>query len=158
MNNLMTRFDRVDPFDELTTLRNRFDRILNRFTGENVEEPMMTAKWAPAADVLETKDAYVVKAELPGVEEKNINVEIENGVLTLKGDKMFEKETEEKGYRRIERAYGNFLRTFTLPQNVYTDKITATFFNGVLEVTVPKKEEAKPRKITLDIKKKLAAA
>ena len=160
MNNLMTRFDRFDPFpfDELTTLRNRFDRILNRFPDEKFEEPMLTAKWTPVADVIETKDAYIVKTELPGVEEKNVNVEIENGVLTIKGEKMFEKETEEKGYRRIERDYGNFLRTFTLPQNVYTDKITATFFNGVLEVMVPKKEEAKPRKITLDIKKKLAAA
>ena len=152
---LMTRFDRYDPFEELLPLRNTLDRLLTKFVPDK-EEPILTAKWAPVADIIETKDAYIVRAELPGIEEKDISVEIENGVLTMKGERKFEKATDEKDYRRIERMYGNFLRSFTLPQNVYADKVTAAFVNGVIEVNVPKKEEAKPRKITLDIKKKLA--
>lgn len=148
---------RYDPFEEIVPLRNKVDRLFNRFF-EAEEEPMLTAKWAPVADILETKDAYIVRAELPGFEEKDINIEIENNVLTLKGERKFEAKTEEKDFRRIERNYGQFMRTFTLPQNVYTDKITAVYVNGVIEVTVPKKEEAKPKKINLEIKKKLAAA
>ncbi len=155
--NLMTRVDRWDPFDELNTLRNRMDRVLGRFTEEH-EEPIVGAKWAPLADIFETKDAFIVRAELPGFDEKDINVEIENGVLTTNGERKFETRTEEKGYRKIERSYGKFMRSFTLPQNVNPDKIAAAYVNGVLEVTVPKKEEAKPKKITLEVKKKLASA
>ncbi len=117
---------------------------------------MITAKWAPVADILETKDAYIIRAELPGIDEKDIDIEIENGTLTLKGERKFESKMEEKDFRRIERMYGSFFRSFTLPQNVATDKITAAFVNGVIEVIVPKKEEAKPKKISLEIKKKLA--
>lgn len=148
---------RYDPFEELVPRLNRFDRLFNRFF-ENPEEPMLAAKWAPIADILETKDAYIVRAELPGFEEKDINVEIENNVLTLKGERKFEAKTEEKDFRRIERNYGEFMRTFTLPPNVYTDKVTAAYVNGVIEVVVPKKEEAKPKKVHLEIKKKLATA
>jgi HSP20 family protein len=155
---LTTRFNRFDPFEEIVPLRNKVDRLFNKFF-EIEEQPMLTtAKWAPVADILETKDAYIVRAELPGVEEKDLNIEIENGVLTLKGERKFEAKTEEKDFHRIERNYGQFMRTFTLPQNVYTDKITAAYVNGLIEVIVPKKEEAKPKKIHLEIKKKLAAA
>ncbi len=146
---------RYDPFDEIVPRLNRMDRLFNRLF-ETTEEPMLTAKWAPVADVLETKDAYIVRAELPGFEEKDINIEIENNVLTLKGERKFEKKTEEKDFRRIERNYGEFMRTFTLPPNVLTEKITAAYANGIIEVIVPKKEEAKPKKITLEVKKKLA--
>jgi HSP20 family protein len=149
----LTRFD---PFDELIPLRNKVDRLFNMF-GEN-QEPMLTAKWAPVADILETKDAFIVRAELPGFEEKDITVEIENFVLTLKGERKFEAKTEEKDFRRIERNYGEFLRSFTLPPNVITDKITAGYVNGVIEVMIPKKEETKSKKIHLEVKKKLATA
>ena len=155
---LMTRFDRFDPFDELNTLRNRMDRFLTRFGTEEQEEPMLTARWMPTADVYETKDAFVVRLEVPGHTEKDIDVEIENGVLSVKGERKIEKEAEEKGYRRIERSYGKFLRAFTLPPNTLADKIAANYTNGLLELTIPKKEEAKPKKITLDIKKKLVSA
>ena len=148
---------RYDPFEEIVPLRNKVDRLFNRFF-ETEEEPMLTAKWAPVADILETKDAYIVRAELPGFEEKDINIEIENNILTLKGERKFEAKTEEKDFRRIERNYGQFMRTFTLPPNVYTDKVTAAYANGIIEVVVPKKEETKPKKINLEIKKKLAAA
>lgn len=156
MNNI-TRYNLLDPFDELMPVRNRLDRLFSKLL-EKDEEPMITAKWTPVTDILETKDAYIIRAELPGIDEKDINIEIENGILTLRGERKFESKTEEKDFRRIERTYGNFFRSFTLPQNVNADKITAAFVNGVIEVVVPKKEEAKPKKITLEIKKKLATA
>lgn len=153
----LTRFDRFDPFEELGTLRDRMDRIMSRLTGDTSEE-LFTAKWAPTADVVETKDAIIIKAEVPGLTEKDVAVEIENNVLTLRGERKMEKETEEKGYRRIERSYGNFSRSFTLPQNVDTTKINALFNNGLLEVSIPKLETAKPRTINVEVKKKLSAA
>jgi HSP20 family protein len=153
----LTKFERWDPFDELSGLRNRMDRLMARIGTEN-DEALFAAKWTPAADVVETKDAIVIKVELPGMTEKDLAIEIENGVLTLQGERLLEKETDEKGYRRIERAYGSFVRSFTLPPNVDGEKIVATFANGLLELEIPKKEEAKPRTIKVDVKKKLSAA
>lgn len=152
----LTRFERWDPVDELTTLRNRMDRLWTRMTPN--EEPAALADWAPTSDVLETKDEIVIKSELPGIEQKDIEVQIENGMLTIKGERKGETETEEKGFRRVERAYGSFLRAFTLPPNVATDKIAATFANGLLELHLPKKEDAKPRSIKVEVKKELAPA
>jgi len=151
----LTRFENFDPTDELTTLRNRFERLMAR-TGADTE--LFPAQWAPPTDILETKNAIVIKAELPGMTEKDITIEVENGVITLQGERKFEKETTEKDYRRVERTYGKFLRSFTLPPNVAGDKITATYNNGLLEIDIPKKEEAKPRTINVDVKKKLSAA
>lgn len=152
---LLTKFERWDPFDELTTLRNRMDRLWSRMTVE--DEPAL-ANWSPTADVVETKDDIVIKAELPGIEAKNVDVQIENGVLSIQGERNAEKDTEEKGFRRIERSYGSFFRSFALPPNVEAEKIAATFMNGVLEVRLPKKEEAKPRSIKVEVKKQLATA
>jgi HSP20 family protein len=151
----LTKFDRWDPFEELTTLRNRMDRLWTRVTAEN--EPVM-ANWTPTSDVLETKDEIVIKAELPGIEEKDVEIQIENGVLTIQGERKAEKETEDKGFRRVERAYGSFFRSFTLPPNVEAEKIAANFNNGLLEVHMPKKEGAKPRAIKVEVKKELKAA
>jgi len=151
----LTRFERWDPFDELTTLRNRMDRLWSHMTAD---DETALADWSPTSDVLETKDEIVIKAELPGIDEKNVDVEIESGVLTIKGERTAEKETEEKGYRRVERSYGTFLRSFTLPTNVEADKISASFTNGLLEVHLPKKEDAKPRSIKVEVKKELKPA
>lgn len=151
----LTKFERWDPFDELTTLRNRMDRLWTRVTAE--DEPVM-ANWTPTSDILETKDEIVIKAELPGIEEKDVEIQIENGVLTIQGERKAEKETEEKGFRRVERAYGSFFRSFTLPPNVEAEKIAATFNNGLLEVHMPKKEGAKPRTIKVEVKKELKPA
>lgn len=150
----LTKFERWDPFDELTTLRNRMDRLWSRMSDE---EPAL-ANWSPTSDVIETKDDIVIKAELPGIDAKDVDVQIENGVLSIQGQRNAEKETEEKGFRRIERTYGTFFRSFVLPPNVETEQIAATFVNGVLEVRLPKKEEAKPRAIKVDVKKQLATA
>jgi HSP20 family protein len=151
---LLTKFERFDPFDEMTTLRNRMDRLWNRFT---TEEPVL-ANWAPVSDVFETKDAIVIKAELPGIDEKEIDVEIENGVLMIQGERKAEKEIEEKGYRRVERTFGSFFRSFALPPYVDAEKITAIFNNGILEVRLPKTEAAKPRTVKVAVKKQLPTA
>ena len=155
--NLLTRRETWDPFEELALLRNRMDRLFGRFATEE-EEPILANRWVPAADILETRDALVFKTDLPGFEEKDINIEIENNVLKITGERKFEETTKEKTYQRVERSYGKFFRTFTLPLNVNVEKVVATFHNGLLELTVPKKEEAKPKKIALEVKKKLAAA
>lgn len=155
--NLFTHRENYDPIDELTLLRNRMDRLFGRFFDQ--EAPELTNRWMPVVDIIETRDALIFKTELPGFEEKEINIEVENNVLKIAGERKFEEATKEKTYQRVERAYGKFFRTFTLPLNVNTEKITAVFFNGLLELTVPKKEEAKPKKIALEInKKKLVAA
>jgi len=155
--NFLTRFEKWDPFDELTLLRNRMDRLLNKISDEETL-PLTPATWAPTTDIVETKDALIVRCELPGIEEKDIAIEIENGVLTITGERKFEERTKEKNFHRVERAYGKFLRSFTLPPNVTSENVKATFTDGLLEMTLPKKEEAKPKKINLEIKKKLATA
>ena len=147
----LTRFERWDPFDEVALPRNRMDRLWTRMA---VDEPVI-ANWAPTADVLETKDDLVVKAELPGVDEKDIHVEIDAGMLTIRGERKAEEKIEEKGYSRIERSYGSFFRSFALPPNVETEKITAGFTNGIREVHLPKKESAKPKTINVVTKKEL---
>lgn len=153
----ITKFDRFDPFDELSTLRNHFDRLMSRFNPE-VEEELLTTTWAPVVDIFETHDAILIKAELPGINEKDIRVEMENGVLTLRGERKVEKNLTDKDYRRIERSYGKFVRTFTLPPNVEFNKIAAVYNNGLLELEIPKKEEAKTKLITVEVKKKLPIA
>ena len=151
----LTRFERWDPFEEMTTLRNRMDRLWSRMSAEDTAA---VADWSPVSDVIESKDEIVIKTELPGIDEKNVDVQIESGVLTIKGERNAEKETEEKGYRRVERSYGSFLRTFALPPSVEPEKVSASFTNGLLEVHLPKKEGAKPRSIKVDVKKQLAPA
>ena len=153
----MTFLTKFEPFDELTTLKNRLDRVMNRFTPA-FEEEIFTTQWAPPADVLETKEALLIKVELPGFTEKDIKVEIENGVLSISGERKLEKKDEEKNYYRIERSYGKFIRSFTLPANLYGEKILATVNNGLLEVEIPKKESAKPRTVNVEVKKKLPVA
>jgi len=156
--NFLTRFERFDPFDELALLRNRMDRVINRMSDAFEETPATFARWAPNTDVIETKDALIVRAELPGLTEKDINVTMENGILTISGERKVEEETKDKTFHRVERAFGKFDRTLTLPNNIDADKIRAIFNDGLLELTIPKKEEAKPKKIALEVKKKLAPA
>ena len=152
---LLTKFERWEPFDELATLRSRMDQLWSRMAAPG--EPGL-ASWTPTTDVLETKDEIVIKSELAGVDEKDVDVQIDSGVLTIKGEKKAEQETDEKGYRRIERSYGTFLRSFTLPADVEGEKISAAFANGVLEVHMPKKAGAKPRSVKVDVKKQVPAA
>ncbi|HEX7808424.1 MAG TPA: Hsp20/alpha crystallin family protein [Thermoanaerobaculia bacterium] len=152
---LLTKFERWDPFEELNALRGRMDRLFARM---NPPEEATLANWVPLSDIVETKDELVIKAELPGLDDKDIQVEIENGVLAISGKREAETEVDEKGYHRVERSYGSFYRAFTLPPNVEPEKIGAKFDKGLLEVHIPKKESAKPRTIKVDVKKQLASA
>jgi HSP20 family protein len=144
----------LDPFRDLSAIQERMNQIfedaLARSRGR--EEGLRTGMWTPAVDIYENNDSVVVKAELPGVERDQISVEVKDGILTLRGERKFEKEVKEESYHRIERSYGNFQRSFSLPVSVEQDKVTARFKDGVLEVILPKKEQARPKQIQVDVK------
>ncbi len=146
---------RWDPLRDLVALQDRMNRLfedsLARTRGRGGEEGLVTGAWTPPVDIYETDDAIVLKAELPGIDRKDIQLEVRDGVLTLKGERRFEKEVKEENYHRIERAYGSFARSFTLPNTVQPDKVRARFKDGVLEVTLPKAEESRPRQIKVEV-------
>ena len=150
----LTKFERWEPFDELLSLRGRMDRLWTQMNREEV----FLRDWSPTADVVETTSEIMIRAELPGIDEKNVDIQIENGILTLKGERAVETDVDEKGFRQIEREYGKFFRSFTLPTNVEVEKINATFANGLLEVHLPKKEGAKSKTIKVEVKKQIAKA
>jgi len=135
---------RWDPFREFNTLPARF----GGFFDKNWDEPLSTG-WNPLVDVFENENEVVFKAELPGMNAKDIEVKLENNVLTLKGERQFEKETKEENYHRVEREYGTFSRSFALPTAVNGDKVTAEYKDGVLKIILPKKEETKPKPIRI---------
>lgn len=141
---------RWDPFRDLTTLRERMNRLFEEaYTSRGEEKDLVSGKWNPSVDIYEKENAIVLKAELPGIDENDIELKIEDSTLTLKGDRKFEKETKEENYQRIERSYGSFYRSFTLPRNIDQDKIKAESENGILKVTLPKKAELKPKKVKI---------
>ena len=143
----------LDPFRDLSSIQDRMNQIfedaLSRTRGR--EEGLGTGMWTPAVDIYENNDSVVVKAELPGVEKDQIAVEVKDGILSLRGERKFEKEVKEESYHRIERSYGSFQRSFSLPVTVDQEKVTAQFKNGVLEVKLPKKEQDKPKQIKVDV-------
>ena len=110
---------------------------------------MSTRSWAPPVDIKETPDSLVLSAELPGIDKKDVHINIEENVLTISGERSFSRDEKKEDYHRIERVYGSFSRSFTLPRNVKLDAVKANFENGVLTVTIPKAEESKPRKIAI---------
>jgi HSP20 family protein len=115
-------------------------------------EPSSTRLWAPAVDILETENQLILRADLPDVDMKDIQIEVEGGTLTVKGERKFEKATESAvGYHRIERNYGQFMRCFSVPETVDADQVKASYKNGVLTVTLPKKEAAKPRTVKVEV-------
>ncbi|MBZ5576648.1 MAG: Hsp20/alpha crystallin family protein [Acidobacteriia bacterium] len=134
-------------FDPLANLR-LFEDAFTRF----LSEPASNRPWSPAVDIYETENDLVLKADLPEVSLKDIDVRVENQTLTVSGERKFEQEEAHKGYHRIERSYGNFVRSFAVPNLFDTDKISAEFHNGVLTVTLPKKETAKPRQVKVEVK------
>jgi HSP20 family protein len=135
-------------------LRDRLERMFNQAFGDLTptgvgSEDVSTRRWAPAVDIRETDEALTLVAELPGLKREDVTITLENNVLTLSGERKFEKEAKQENYHRIERAYGSFARSFTLPNNVKADQVQAAFKDGVLSITLPKVEEAKPRKIEI---------
>jgi HSP20 family protein len=143
-----------DPMRDLTVIQDKmnliFEDTFSRTRGR--EEGLTTGLWTPAVDIYETDTSVVVKAELPGVQKEAVGVEVKDGVLTLRGERKYEKEVKEENFHRIERSYGSFQRAFSLPTTVDQDKVTAAMKDGVLEVTLPKKEQAKPKQIAVQVK------
>jgi HSP20 family protein len=141
---------RWDPFRDLVTLRERMNRLFeDAFTSRGEEKDLVASNWSPSVDIYETENEIILTAEVPGVDEKNIEIKLEDNTLSLKGERNFEKETKEENYHRIERAYGSFYRSFTLPGNIDQDNIKAENENGILRITMPKKSELKPKKVKI---------
>jgi HSP20 family protein len=140
---------RFDPYREIATLQDRLNRAFGSTFGRGEREDESLAAWAPPVDIVEEKDRILVTAELPGFKNDEISIQTENGMLTLSGERRFEKETNDKAYHRVERSYGRFVRSFSLPNNVDREKIQARFNDGLLQVELPKREDAKPRTIRI---------
>jgi HSP20 family protein len=145
---------RWDPFREMTSLQERMNRLFSdvaRVRTPFSEEEITQGAWAPPVDIYETNDSIVLKAELPGIAKEDIVLEVKDNTLTLKGEKRIESEIKEENYHRVERSYGTFQRAFTLPGTVQQDRVKAKFKDGVLEIMLPKVEQAKPKQIKVDV-------
>lgn len=144
---------RWDPFHELEEMSNRLHRMYSRPAPPqtNGKEAIVVADWAPSVDVSETDGAYQIKAEIPDVKKENVKVTLEDGVLTIQGERKFEKEEQGKKYHRVERSYGSFVRSFTLPDLVDEAKVKAEFKDGLLNLTLPKSEKVKPKAIEVTV-------
>ena len=148
----MTVLTRFEPFREFATLQDRVNRVFREsYTAGDRDEALTTSTFAPAVDVYEDEHNVTLKIEVPGIDEKDIDVRVENNTLTVHGERKIEKEEKEENYRRVERQYGSFTRTFNLPQTVDTEKVSATYDKGVLKITLPKKAEAKPKQIKVNV-------
>jgi HSP20 family protein len=126
-----------------------FSREVDRLFDRLFDAPAQAQRWAPAMDLMEAEDHYVLKADLPGVSEEDVAIEVENGLLTISGERKSEHERSEKGFYRVERAFGRFQRQMTLPEGIDPDGVVADFDRGVLSVHIPKPEQVKPRRITI---------
>lgn len=149
MNSLTT----WNPFREMEELQNRLSSLLTlpESRRSNGQESLTVSQWTPIVDIMEDDKGYEIKADLPEVDKKDVKVTVENGVLTISGERKFEKEEKGRKYHRIERAYGNFVRTFSLPDDADHSKVNAEFKDGVLKVHVAKSEQARPRQIDVKV-------
>jgi HSP20 family protein len=147
----MTVLTRWEPFREFSTLQDRMNRLFRETQGNSQDESLTSSSFAPAVDVYEDEHNVTLKIEVPGIDEKDIDVRIENNTLTVHGERKIEKEEKEENYRRVERQYGSFTRTFNLPPTVDAEKVQADYDKGVLKITLPKKAEAKPKQIKLNV-------
>jgi HSP20 family protein len=139
---------RYDPFRDLRTLQEEVNRLFStNLTRAFGDEGIGRGAWAPSVDIYENKDHIVLEAELPGMKQEDFDLTVENNVITLRGERRFEKTDETDNYHRVERSYGAFTRSFTLPQTVSAEGATADYSNGVLRVALPKREETKARRI-----------
>ena len=150
---------RWEPIRELTSLQSEMNRLFNTFfdspsTGGNGPTGR---RWIPAMDLVETDDHFVLKADLPGLTEDDVNIEVEDNVLTVSGERKAEHEDKREGYYRVERSFGAFRRSLTLPEGINPEEVTASFDKGVLEVRIPKPEERKPRRVAIQVGERPAA-
>jgi len=142
-----------DPLRDLLSIQDRMNRLFEQtLTRSQAEEGITASTWSPAVDIYETPETIIMKADLPGLSREDIEIQIRDNTLTLRGERRFAKDVQQENYLRIERAYGAFQRNFTLPATVQQDKIRAVFRDGVLELTLPKAEEAKPKKIAIEVR------
>lgn len=146
---------RWEPFRDLISLQDRMNRMFDESyrTRGNEEDWALGGTWAPAVDIFEREGQIVLKAELPGVDPKDVQIHVENNVLTLRGERKFDNEVKRESYHRVERSYGSFTRSFHLPNTVDVGNIKADYKDGVLNVALPKREEAKPKQITINVGK-----
>ena len=147
---------RWEPFRDLLSLQERMNRMFNeqyRGGASSDDEWALGGSWAPAVDIYEQGHDIVLKAELPGVDPKDVDIRLENNVLTLRGQRKFENEVNKESYHRVERSYGSFSRSFTLPLVVDQGNIKADFKDGILKLVLPKREEAKPKQIEINVSK-----
>ena len=153
----MTLITRFDPFREFSTIQDRMNRLFRDSYGnesygnQGREEALSNTAFAPPVDVYEDEHNVTLKIEVPGIDEKDIDVRIENNTLTVHGERKFETEEKEENYRRVERQYGSFTRTFTLPQTVDQESVQADYDKGVLKIKLAKKQEAKPKQIKVNV-------
>jgi HSP20 family protein len=152
----MSTIARWEPFRDLVTMRDRMDRLFHHLGSRNTgnwgeDEGLTAGVWNPPVDVYETGDGIVLKADIPDVNQNNVDISVQGNILTIKGERKREKEVEEKEFYRMERTFGAFQRSFSLPPTVDTEKINANFSQGVLQVTLPKREESKPKQIKVQV-------
>src|SRR5512133_3791332 len=139
---------RYDPFRDLRSLQDEVNRLFTGNVGRTFDdEGIARGSWHPSVDIYENKDQLVLEAELPGMNREDFDLSIENNIITLRGERRFEKKEDTDNYHRVERAYGSFTRSFTLPNSITGEGVTADYRNGVLRVTIPKREETKARRI-----------
>src|ERR1700683_4309448 len=148
----MTVITRWDPLREFATIQDRMNRLFrDSYGNEGREEALSNTAFAPPVDVYEDEHGVTLKIEVPGIDENDIDVRIENNTLTVHGERKFEKEEKEENYRRVERQYGSFTRTFSLPNTVDQESVQADYDKGVLKITLAKKAEAKPKQIKVNV-------
>jgi HSP20 family protein len=141
---------KYDPFRELRSLQDEVNRLFSSsFSRRDGDNELMRGAWSPQVDIFENKNEIVLEAELPGMKPEDVNISIENNILTIHGERKFEKKDEQDNFHRVERSYGSFTRSFTLPPTVSSENANAEFENGVLKLTLAKREEAKPRRIEI---------
>jgi HSP20 family protein len=143
---------RWDPFQELNLITNRMNRLFQDTYGQgSTEESLTTSAFVPPVDIYEDEHNITLKIEVPGIEQKDIDVRLENNTLTVRGERKFEKEEKEENFHRLERRYGSFYRAFTLPNTVDPDSVSAEYDNGLLKIKLAKKAEAKPKQIKVSV-------
>ncbi len=150
----MSSITRWDPFRELDDLQNRLSTIFGRAPVKkdgDKREALTVAEWAPLVDIVEDDKNYVIKAELPGLKKEGIKVGVQDDVLTISGERKYEKEEKDKKFHRIERAYGSFMRSFTIPEDSDGEEVSAEFKDGILRVHLPKTEKVKPKQIEVNV-------
>jgi len=146
----MTVLTRFEPYREFTTLQDRLNRLFRDSWNDN-QDALGTSSFSPAVDVYEDEHNVTLKLEVPGIDENDLDIRVENSTLTVHGERKFEKEEKEENFRRVERQYGSFTRSFNLPPTVDADKVSAGYEKGVLKISLPKKAEAKPKQIKVNV-------